>query len=511
MTGAGARGFHDATKHTWRSVRQGGRRLDWENRPAPFKLYPDLEPRRLPLEVAESGRPAAEVLSGLPPAQPRQPDLGWLAGLLFFSAGVTRRWRRGRRSFAFRAAPSAGALYPVEVYVACGDLPGGVRAGLHHFEPEEFALRRLRSGDPREQVARAVAAPEVAGAPLTLIATGIPFRTTWKYGLRGYRHLFWDAGTILAHVLAVAEAAGVGARVLAGFVDAELEALLGLAGDDELPLAVVPLGASDGTGEVAAAPPSRLDVRAPPVAPRPHVDQRLLRAHRAGNIDHPGEVAGWRQRMADLAVHPATGRLTPPAAATGTLEDVVLRRGSTRRFARTKIRRSALTWPLRVASRAVPGDLCATGALLLVHELVVHAVEGLRPGAYRWGRRDGPELLRSGGFREETATLCLEQALGGDGAYTVFHNTDLDRVLAAGGSRAYRAVQLAGGVAAGRLQLAAHALGVGATGLTFYDGDVSAFFGTGLEPVTVTAVGIPDYQPRPGRRPAEDPPPVLRG
>lgn len=508
MSGAVARGFHDATKHTWRSVRLAPSRLDWDNRPAPFKRYRDVPAVGLPVEVGESGRPAAEVLSGVPADPQPHLDLPWLAGLLFFSAGVTRRWRRGGRTVHFRAAPSAGALYPVEAYVVCAALAGGLDAGVYHFDPDGFRLDRLRAGDWRDHLARVAATATVAEAPLSLVLTGIPFRTTWKYGSRGYRHLFWDAGTILAHALAVTEAAGAGARVLTGFADDGVARLLGL-GHDELPLAVVPVGGPRGGSVASGAPagagrlPPEIDLDTEPVAPRPAVDERLQRVHRAGVLDDAEGVLAWRRLMGRLDFAPAATHVPPPAGAVGSLEDVVLRRGSTRRFAGTQVPRSALTWPLRVASRAVPGDLCAAGATLLVHDLVVHAVQGMRCGAYRW-RGDAPELLRAGDFREEAATLCLEQALGGDGAYTAFHSVDLHRALRAGGARAYRAAQLEGGVAAGRLQLAAHALGVGGTGLTFYDDDVSAFFGTDREPVTVTALGMPAYRPRRGRRPGGD-------
>jgi nitroreductase len=128
----------------------------------------------------------------------------------------------------------------------------------------------------------------------------------------------------------------------------------------------------------------------------------------------------------------------------------------------------------------------------------------LPPGAYRW--RDGEfELLRAGAARGRTRSLCLGQDLGGDAAATVFHCVGLEPVLEALGARGYRAAQLEGGVAAERLQLAAFALGVGATGLTFLDDDVSAFFGTRAAPMLSVAVGVPAYRARPGRRPAQLP------
>jgi nitroreductase len=159
---------------------------------------------------------------------------------------------------------------------------------------------------------------------------------------------------------------------------------------------------------------------------------------------------------------------------------------------------------MAAAARAVPGDFVPPQATLLEHLLAVHAVQGLPPGAYRWSEGE-LELLRAGAARGRTRSLCLGQDLGGDAAATVFHCAQLESILAALGARGYRAAQLEGGVAAERLQLAAFALGVGATGLTFLDDEVSAFFATRAAPMLTVAVGVPAYRARPGRRPTQLP------
>ena len=97
--------------------------------------------------------------------------------------------------------------------------------------------------------------------------------------------------------------------------------------------------------------------------------------------------------------------------------------------------------------------------------------------------------------------LCLDQPLGGTGAYTAFHCADLERVTSALGSRGYRAGLLEAGVTEGRLHLAAFSMGFGATGITFYDDEVKRFFGTTATPMLVTCVGAPAYRARPGGHP----------
>ena len=143
---------------------------------------------------------------------------------------------------------------------------------------------------------------------------------------------------------------------------------------------------------------------------------------------------------------------------------------------------------LDCAAAPIPADLpplCDT-------YLIAHAIEGLESGVYR--RLPGGALgrLRAGGFRQRAAHLCLEQDLGGSGAATLFFLCDLRRTLAGLGERGYRAAQLEAGVRAGRVYLAAYALGLGATGLTFYDDEVAEFLTaeTRMQPMMCVALGV---------------------
>jgi SagB-type dehydrogenase family enzyme len=504
MHASDAAAFHERTKHTWQRLRAESYGLDWGNHPFPFKLYPDLEPLPLPRQLPESNLPATEVLSGQASPAAATLDLAGLARLLFFSAGVTRILH----GVLFRAAPSAGALYPTELYAVCGPLPD-LPAGVYHFEPAEFALRRLRDGDFRARLAASAAAPAIAGLPLYLVLTGIPWRTTWKYRERGYRHLFWDAGAIVANLLAVAAAAGWDARVLVDFVDSEVSGLLGLGQPEEYPLAVVTVAAPTAAQATRSPPLEPINPRTRPLSRSPRGYPLGAAAQRAGELPSAEAVSVWRNQASSLQAQPATRTLPAaeadqPRAATDTIEAVILRRGSTRRFVRHPIARRALGWAMTAASQPVPGDFVPPQATLLEHFLAVHAVQGLPPGAYRW--REGEfQLLRAGAARGRTRSLCLGQDLGGDAAATVFHCAQLEPILQALGARGYRAAQLEGGVAAERLQLAAFALGVGATGLTFLDDEVSAYFGTRATPMLTVAVGVPAYRARPGRRPAQLP------
>jgi SagB-type dehydrogenase family enzyme len=494
--------FHEATKHTVESVRASGHFLDFANMPIPLKHYPDLEPIPLPVDLPERDASAVEVLAGRVDAAPGPWGLSELARVLFFSAGVTRRARLvGGRPIFLRAAASAGALYPIEVYVVCGDLPS-LPAGVYHFNPVEFALRRLRDGDHRPFLARAAADGDIEGAPTTLVLSGIPWRTTWKYGERGYRHLFWDSGAVLANLLAVTEAAGITSRALTGFVDDDVSHLLGVGSPEEYPLVIVPLaGGPGGRPPAAADRPPAIDHRVHPLSASPQHHTGLAAVHRAGVLTDTDEVTGWRTAAAQLGT-PATREVPVSPGGHGTLEDVIVRRGSTRRYARDPVGEDVLRWGLAVAARPVPTDFAEAGRTLLKHFLAVHAVEGVAPGIYRWVQGDLEQIER-GTFRHQAAHLCLDQPLGGDCAFDAFHCAALGVAIERSGARGYRSALLEAGTAMGRLQLAAYALADGASGITFYDDEVSAFLRTEASPMLVTTVGVPCYRPRPGKRPAE--------
>src|SRR6266568_7458002 len=375
--------LHEGTKHTWARILAESQGRDWGNHPLPFKIYPDLQPLWLPRELPESSVPATEVLAGHVSAPTSALDLAGLARLLFFSAGVTRILQ----GVLFRAAPSAGALYPTEVYVVCGPL-GDLPAGVYHFEPAEFALRRLRDGDFRARLAGSAAEPAIARLPLCLVFTGIPWRTTWKYGQRGYRHLFWDAGAIVANLLAVAAAAGWGAHVLLSFVDEEVAGLVGIGEPEEYPLALVTVEAP-AVAEPAGSPPlGPISPRTWPLSRSPRSYPRVSAAQRAGELASAAAVTAWRDQASKLPALPATPSLAASdagqaGAATDTIEAVMLRRGSTRRFARHPMPHGALRWAIATATRPGPGDF--------IHPTGSDAA-GTLPGRARGGWADARGL-----------------------------------------------------------------------------------------------------------------------
>ncbi len=477
--------FHAATNHTPASVRRrGGRGLDWGNRPRPFKEYVDLATIPLPPpDVAAEEQPlTVEALSHL----------------LYYSAGVTRIRRFNGEEFHFRAYASAGALYPIEVYVVAGKL-GGLAAGVYHYHPGAHALRLLRAGGHRASLAAAAAgAGAVALAPATVVLSGLYWRTTWKYEERGYRHLYWDGGMVLANLLSVAASRAIGAEVLLGFVDTAVDRILGLDGRQEVSLVLIPLGSGLAVNTQPEALPE-LHLNVATLSARP-IDYKAIRAaHATGILEQASSVEAWRAAAArspatknlERGALPATP-LEPPLATTDAVEQVIRRRGSTRFFTREAVAWSALSTILRATVAPLAADFRPRDASLNELYVIVNAVEGLAPGAYVLEPPAGLRQLKTGDFRAAAGFLCLEQPLTADAAAVVFLMADLESATSRLGPRGYRAAQLEAGILGGRMYLSAYAQRLGATGLTFYDPEVTRFFSpdaAGLDPMLAIAVG----------------------
>jgi SagB-type dehydrogenase family enzyme len=424
---------------------------DLDRLPWPYKRYEQELPRReLPRDLPTTTEPAIAVLAGRSRAPRTELDLAQLARLLFLSAGVVRTTERVGRRFLFRASGSAGARFPLELYVAVP--PGGsLPAGVHWYDPEGHALLEV--------------APPPSGEAPAIVVTGVPWRTGWRYRERGYRHIYWDAGTMLSQLLAAACSAGVEPGLVTRFPDETVDSLVGADGVDEFAVAVVFLGA----GEIA---PSGDAVRGA-VDGTPFQFPLVTEAQKAGRLD------AWDEPW------PA-GEPTEAPDGGPTVDEVVLRRSSQRRMDPTRgVSKELLTTSMAAAMRGID----------VPHWVVVHDVDGLTPGLYRW-----PDLetrLRAEPMRRELYRVALDQGLARDAAFVVvsaIRTADVD-------DHGYREAQLAAGVVEGRLHLAAYALGASASGMTFLDSEIPSLLGEPVDALLFTCVGVPEYAPKPGGGP----------
>jgi SagB-type dehydrogenase family enzyme len=482
--------------------------MDWSNQPRPFKIYPKIEGQPLPTDLPESGKSAFVALHS--PSTDREfiPSLRDLAGLLYYTAGITKRAVTPGGQIYFRAAACTGALFHIELYLVCGDLPG-LAAGVYHFGSHDFSLRRLREGDYRRVLVKASGdEPALAQAPAAIVTSSVYWRNSWKYQDRAYRHSYWDSGTMLANLLVKGNAGGIPVRLVTAFADAPVNQLLGLDPQREAALQIIPVGRESGglAPPPPPVPPLTLEVQtySSSEVEYPSIEEM----HAASSIDIGTEAAALRGNPPQVAEAPPQGRLfpldlgTPEERPTEGIESVIVRRGSSRRFRQSAIPYRYLSLMLTAATTDLDVDfLGAPAATLTQLYLIANNVEGLPPGSYIFHPRlSALEQLQEGDFREQAGYLGLEQELPRDASADVFFLTDLDPVLERYGNRGYRLAQMEASIRGGRLYVAAYALKLGASGLTFFDDDVTDFFSPhaqGKSVMFLIALGRPARRPSP--------------
>jgi SagB-type dehydrogenase family enzyme len=164
-------------------------------------------------------------------------SLASLSALLGAAGGLTRPGEH-----PLRAVPSAGALYPLEVYLVALDVLG-LGPGLYHFDPFGPALEYLDPTVGLRSVQEMQGDPRIAErCASALVITAVMFRTRFKYGLRGYRFALLEAGHLAQNLLLGATALDLAALPVGGFVDDEVNAALGTDGVEEAPLYLLLLG-----------------------------------------------------------------------------------------------------------------------------------------------------------------------------------------------------------------------------------------------------------------------------
>lgn len=498
-----ARRFHDATKYRVDRDEEGAYRFamgtpphlepsiwqqDWSLEPYPFKVYETLPPLAIPRDLAPSPRPALQAIGrrGDEGDASALPDRAVLARIGLLSNGLMGRQARTSRggTIEFRTAGGTGARYHLEVYFVCADLPD-LPAGVYQYAAHDHSLRQLRAGDFRGVLVDATGAePAVTRAPVVLALTSTFWRNAWRYKARAYRHAFWDAGTALTNVLAVAAAGDLAARLVMGYADAPVNGLLGVDGRDEAVIALCAIGRGDREAPPAPeVPPLALPTRA--VSPRQVEFPQIQILHSASGLASGAEAAAWRadplrRPPAEPAGDLVALRPLPEEQWSGvSIEDLIFARRSTRHYAAdVPIPFDSFSTLLELSARGFDTDCLAPDAPAL-HDryLIVNNVEGLAPGVYIHHRELGAiELLRAGDFRTQAERLACLQEYAADAQVNCYSLASLGPILDRYGNRGYRLAQLEASLYSGRLHLATRPFRLGAVGSTSLDDEVTEFF-----------------------------------
>src|SRR4029077_7759533 len=381
-------------------------------------------------------------------------------------------------------------------------------AGVHHFNPQQFSLAKLRDGDFRSALDDA-GSSDSQSAPFTLAFTSLAWRNAWKYEARSYRHWFWDSGVIVANLLATSNSAGLATTLELGFVDSEVDWLLGLEAKKEATVALAVVGA----GRAEKAPRTRppipnlaLDVN--PLS-RAEVDYPIIwETNESSGLRSMSETKSWRTSLEpSKRTVPSTTPAFPLRDSEGDsfpeLDEVILLRGSTRKFVREPISFDRLSMIIRASATNIPLDFLSDNETLIDFYFIANDVQGLPAGSYFYNvDSNSVEQLKLDRNRSMSGYLCLGQQLFSDASVVFFLMTNLTSTLKSLGNRGYRAAQFEAGVRAGKIYLSSYAVGIGASGSTFFDDAVTEFFSPHAKeksPMIAVGVGVPGYEARPGK------------
>jgi len=495
-----AQHYHERTKYDPETIASKNKRLDWENQPIPFKEYKlgttfDLKP----------------YLKEAPQAFSQEPGRSWwrLSRLLLCSYGLTAKMATMIGAPIYlRAAPSAGGLYPAEVYIisrGTSILP----PGLYNYQCPSHSLVRFWDSEVWSALQEACFQhPSLETTELAIITTAIFYRSAWRYEDRAYRRIFLDTGHLLGNIELAGALTGYRPYLIGGFMDQKVNDLLYLNPEQEGAIAVVPL--ADQLQKPKNPSPSHPTVLPSATQfdyPQLPDGELLAYLHQATQIE-PTDQPDIKSQPSDqpesenlgedkynfpfctkisTATSPINwGSMTAEGYAPQSLENTILKRRSTRAYNGAPLTLDELNLlldftyqPHHYHEQGLDSSPDYFDLGLIETFVAVSGVKDLDEGCYYYAPQ-AQELrqIRFKNFRRELHYLCLGQELGRDASVVLFHTADLKQAVAKYGDRAYRYLHLDAGHLGQRLNLAAIYLKLGVSGIGgFFDQQVNEVLG----------------------------------
>lgn len=505
-----AQHYHQRTKYAPETLKQQARPIDWANQPTPFKDYKIGADYSLRPYLDESNSPETQTLDPEVKQQRKR-----LSRLLLCSYGLTAKvlTRSGTPLF-LRAAPSAGGLYPAELYLVSRGTPF-LPTGLYHYQPRDHSLIRFWDSDVWQSLQTSCFwHPSLDDTQLALVTTGIYYRSAWRYRARAYRRILLDTGHLLGNIELACAINGYRPHLIGGFADEAVNQMLYLDSEQEGAIAILALADRLDIRENLPLSPTTLPSQTQTQYSELSDDELILELHRASSIA-PDVDVNWKviaqshQTTARLSDTKSAPSLLPfsqdkynfpfclkvetsisPPIQWGTdlldLEATLLKRRSTRRYNGLNLTLDELKLLLDFTYQTQhyieqgldPQPDYLTPELVETF-VVVLGVEDLDEGCYYYAPH-AQELrqVRFRNFRRELHFLCLGQDLGRDAAAAVFHTADLSCAIEKYGDRAYRYLHLDAAHLGQRLNVAAIRLGLGVSGIGgFFDDHVNDVLG----------------------------------
>lgn len=490
--------YHERTKYDPQTIASKSKGLDWSQQPYPFKEYKigqtfDLKPYLSRQTVPQKG------------------DF-WrrISRILGCSYGLTAKIATMGSPLYLRSAPSAGGLYPAEVYLISRGtefLP----AGLYSYQGQSHSLLLFWESDVWTNLQSACFwNPVLENTDIALVTSAIFYRSAWRYEDRAYRRIFLDTGHLLGNIELSASINDYRAHLIGGFNDSQMNELLYLDSEKESVMTVIPL--ADLLNIRQNLPPSTtaLPSATTTVYPKIAEGELLSSLQRATIIatDEKIEATVTPSNWEDKYNFPFCLKVSVTSRPVNWGEDLIdlestmLKRRSTRAYSGASLSLDELRallhftyQPQDYASQNLDPNPDYFALDLLETFIAVSAVTGLEEGCYYYAPK-AQELrqIRFKNFRQELHYLCLGQDLGRDAAAVVFHTADLSKAVAKYGDRVYRYLHADAGHLGQRLNLAAIHLGLGVSGIGgFFDDQVNEVLGIPSDEavIYITTLGRP--------------------
>ncbi|MCT7964290.1 SagB/ThcOx family dehydrogenase [Laspinema sp. D1] len=501
-----AQHYHDRTKYDPDTLGAKSHQLDWENQPVPFKEYKigatiDLKPYLK--KGPEGGKDVARK------------GLTRLSRLLFCTYGLTAKLATMTGSQIYlRSAPSAGGLYPAELYLISKGTPQ-LPPGLYNYQARNHSLIRFWDSDvwPALQAAT-FWHPALEHTKLAIATSAVFFRSAWRYQDRAYRRIFLDTGHLLGNLELAASLTDYRPHPIAGFHDDALNELLYLDPSQESLITFIPLAdlldIDQNLPKYRTALPSDTQTDYPTIP-----DGELLGyCHEVTKInsDKTG-IGGWslsdqEESEEDKYNFPFCSKVSTKTRPIDWrtnlegLENTILKRRSTRAYSGAPLSFDELKALLDFTYHSehyTYQNLDAFPDFFDLEDIqtfiAVSSVTGLDEGCYYYApKAEELRQVRFKNFRRELHYLCLGQDLGRDASALVFHTADLKKAIAKYGDRVYRYLHLDAGHLGQRLNLGAIYMGLGVSGIGgFFDDRVNEVLGIPADEAVlyITTLGQP--------------------
>jgi len=464
-------------RHTlYDPLKMGGHALDWSNQPGVYKNYTGLSRVNLSEIAALPDKSFSELLKPCHAA----PAAGGisirdLSRILLLGYGITARRQSSGDDFYYRSVPSAGALYPCELYLATQSV-SGLEDGLYHHAIHRRDLGRLRTGFHTDPPA-AGETLEAFSASITFYITAIFYRSIWKYRDRAYRYHLLDTGHLVESLVLAIKALDLPCHVTYDFDDSAVNTLLGVDSGREGCLAVVRIPGGIAPDDGRDSPVEGLSFAAASrVSPREEIPAAVQRIHEASS-----RVVGAKDRQCDMllecGVRPQQWQpihLEDSFPENMSFSQAVMTRRSRRNFVSRSLGRSEFQALMQMiwmpdVGHFQPFHFVASG-------MIVGSCDGIDPGQY-WINPFTHAIaqVQPGRFSEEMARIALNQQWMESAGLQFFFVAPLSVIETLWGPRAYRYAMISAGRLAHRIYLGATALGLGCCGIgAFYDRDASA-------------------------------------